>query len=269
MTPAAEVARRLEEARDGLLLVVTGAGISLASGIPTFRGTDPDAVWSNDVLERATRRYFLRDPLGSWTWYAQRFASLEGARPNAAHRALVDLERWQRQRGEFLLITQNIDTLHAQAGSEALVEVHGRADRVRCAQDGCEHGAPAGWLPRERFALEGLRGDDPDPAAVPRCPACGGWVRPHVLWFDELYDGHQAYGWDRVCDAVERAAQVLFVGTSFSVGITDLALRAALRAGLEPLSIDPGPDPRLPLRHVSAKAEELLPEVVALLGAAG
>lgn len=266
--PVAEVAGRLEAAHGDLLLVVTGAGISLASGIPTFRGTDPDAVWSKDVLERATLAYFLRDPLGSWTWYLKRFACLEGAKPNPAHHALVVLERWQRERGDFLLVTQNIDTLHAQAGSEALVEVHGRADRVRCVREGCPHAAPEGWLPRDRFDLEPLRGPDPSLAAVPRCPGCGSWIRPHVLWFDEFYDEHVDYGWPRVTRASERAALALFVGTSFSVGITELVLRAAILRGREPISVDPGPDPQLPLLHVPAKAEELLPAVCDLLGAA-
>ena len=136
-------------AQAGLLLVVTGAGVSLASGIPTFRGSDPDAVWATDVTELGTNRYFQDDPAGSWAWYLARFGRLADVAPNAAHHALAALERWQRGRGgEFLLVTQNVDRLHAAAGSEALVEVHGRVDRVRCSRQTCALGAPRGSIAR-------------------------------------------------------------------------------------------------------------------------
>ena len=81
MTDVAEALR----GERGLVLVLTGAGVSLASGLPTFRGTDPDAIWTKDVTEMGTRRYFQRDPVGSWLWYGKRFASLAGAQPNPAH----------------------------------------------------------------------------------------------------------------------------------------------------------------------------------------
>jgi NAD-dependent deacetylase len=72
----------LEELDTGRLVIVTGAGISAASGIPTFRGTDPDAVWKKDITELGTYRYFRQDPVGSWRWYLERFRHVEGARPN-------------------------------------------------------------------------------------------------------------------------------------------------------------------------------------------
>src|SRR5436190_24283317 len=91
------------------IVVVTGAGVSLASGIPTFRGSDPGAVWATDVTELGTRAYFERDPVGSWQWYLSRFDRVLPAKPNAAHHALAALERWQVGRGgEFLLVSQNI-----------------------------------------------------------------------------------------------------------------------------------------------------------------
>src|SRR6185503_9996402 len=115
----------------------------------TFRGTDPGAVWAHDVTELGTHSFFRRDPTTSWSWYLRRFDKLGGAQPNPAHHALAALERWQVARGrEFLLVTQNVDTLHDQAGSQKLVHVHGRADRVRCSRRDCEHGAPKGSLPR-------------------------------------------------------------------------------------------------------------------------
>ena len=83
----------------GKILVVTGAGISLASGIPTFRGQDPGAIWKKDVTELGTFRYFSQDPVGSWRWYLSRFAKTVGARPNPAHTALVSLENFCERQG--------------------------------------------------------------------------------------------------------------------------------------------------------------------------
>ncbi|WP_420715038.1 SIR2 family NAD-dependent protein deacylase [Corallococcus sp. bb12-1] len=129
-------------------LVVTGAGVSLASGIPTFRGTDPGAVWANEVLEKGTRAFFQKASHESWWMYLQRFEWARAARPNAAHLALADWERWLEARGrEFTLVTQNVDTLHEQAGSRALIKVHGSLEQARCTNRGCRHSPPRGTLP--------------------------------------------------------------------------------------------------------------------------
>jgi NAD-dependent SIR2 family protein deacetylase len=208
------------------LFVLTGAGMGLASGIPTFRGTDPDAVWAKDVTELGTFRYFRADPVGSWRWYRSRFSSIEGAQPNAGHHALVALETWQAERGrEMLLVTQNIDTLHRRAGSRNLVEVHGRADRVRCPLTGCFNGAPRGSLDRASVDFSTFDAT-PSLANLPRCPRCHEILRPHVLWFDEYYGEHVDYGFDRVIQGLRRADLVLCVGTSFSVGVTAAALES-------------------------------------------
>lgn len=255
--------------RDGFIVVLTGAGISLASGIPTFRGSDPGAVWKRDVTELGTFRYFREDPVESWRWYLSRFDKVVGARPNPAHHALVDLERWQRERGgRYLVITQNIDTLHRQAGARELVEVHGAADRVRCATDGCPHGAPSGSLPRDDQDLEAFLAD-PGPDTLPRCPQCGDVLRVHVLWFDEYYQSHDDYQWLRVQEAAETMTFLLFVGTSFSVGVTDLFAQQALRYRIPVFSIDPGgaPPPYPGIEVLAAPAEDLLPAVCERLGA--
>src|SRR6185503_18066071 len=243
--PAAEAAEPLAAALRGLgkggLLVVTGAGVSVASGIPTFRGNDPGAIWKRDVTELGTRRYFEEDPVGSWRWYLQRFDRIADARPNAAHCAIVDLERWQTARGApFLLVTQNVDTLHEQAGSTAMVKVHGSSDRVRCSRDGCAMGAPRGSLPRASVDLTAFR-REPAPAHLPRCPTCGALLRQHVLWFDETYDEHADYQIERVIAAAEQAEVVLFAGTSFSVGNTGLLRSTPGRNGAEASDIDPAP----------------------------
>ncbi|MGE0709180.1 MAG: NAD-dependent deacetylase [Planctomycetota bacterium] len=247
--------------RSRYLVAITGAGVSLASGIPTFRGSDPGAVWANDVMEMGTLRFFRRDPVESWRWYLHRFSKTLDARPNPAHEALARLERWQEREGRFLLVTQNIDTLHAQAGSRALVEVHGRADRVRCPAPGCEHGAPRGSLPRADLDLAPFLAD-PDEAHLPRCPACGDVLRQHVLWFDEYYQSHEDYQWERVLHASEHADLLLLVGTSCSVGVTELFLRAAQLRRIPVVLVDPGEAPDLPMLQVQAPAEAFLPALV-------
>ena len=153
----ATLAAAFDDVGTGYLVVVTGAGVSLASGIPTFRGTDPGAVWKRDVTELGTNRYFEEDPAGIWSWYTSRFDIVLDKQPNPAHRALAAIERWQVARGgRFLLVTQNVDPLHERAGSERLVKVHGSADRVRCSRHRCVHGAPHGsWsqVPGTRATL--------------------------------------------------------------------------------------------------------------------
>lgn len=263
------VAQRLDEAGRGLILVVTGAGVSLASGIPTFRGSDPGAVWKRDLTELATLDYFNRDPVGSWRWYLERFDTVLGKRPNPAHRAIAAVERWQVGRGgRFLLVTQNIDTLHEQAGSLQMVKVHGTADRVRCSRDGCVHGAPGGSLPRDGVDVASFLAE-PGRETLPRCPACSSVLRQHVLWFDEYYQSHSDYQWERVGRAVEEMHVALCAGTSFSVGVTETVLQAAFWTGIPVLSIDPGAAIQASrgLTSLRAKAEELLPRVCRILEA--
>ncbi|MEC8277387.1 MAG: Sir2 family NAD-dependent protein deacetylase, partial [Myxococcota bacterium] len=127
------------------ILVLTGAGVSVASGIAPFRGTDPEAVWNKDVTEKGTYAYFRSDVLGSWSWYLDRFSTLFGKQPNLAHHALVDMEEWcAKHHLNFTLLTQNIDGLHRDAGSQALFEVHGTVRRLRCGTTGCRYGEPHG-----------------------------------------------------------------------------------------------------------------------------
>ena len=265
--PAALV-RALEACADRQVVVVTGAGISLASGIPTFRGTDPDAVWKNDVTELGTNRYFQSDPVGSWRWYTSRFDMVLDKAPNAAHFALAALERWQLKRGGgFQLITQNVDTLHEDAGSDALIKVHGSADRVRCSRVGCECGPPWGSVKRADIDMAPFFAD-PCLETLPRCPACDELLRQHVLWFDEFYDGHQDYQWSSVIKASQSMAVLLFVGTSFAVGVTELFLQAAQARQVPMFAVDPGAReaPRSGMVLLREKSEVLLPEVARRLG---
>lgn len=256
------------------LLVVTGAGISLASGIPTFRGTDPDAVWNRETTEIGTFRYFVRDPVGWWSWVLGLRATVTAARPNPAHRALADLEHWHchpDRGGRFLLVTQNIDTLHEQAGSRHMVKVHGSADLMRCSARGCIHGAPTGTLPASDYDLQMLA-EDPVPENLPRCPICNALIRAHVLLFDEYYTEHRSYGFARVQAELDSMDLALFVGTSFSVGITDMILQSAFTRDVPVFSVDPGghsPPAGLPIRQLREKAEVLLPALCRELGIGG
>ena len=269
MTPTEAVLELLRSLpADGSLLVVTGAGISVASGIPTFRGTDPGAIWTRDVTELGTYRFFEEDPVASWRWYLSRFDTVFGARPNPAHDAVAALERWHVGRGgEFLLVTQNIDVLHEEAGSRAMVKVHGSADRVRCTRPGCRNASPTGSLPRASVDMDRFVAA-PGPDTLPRCPACGALLRQQVLWFDETYDSHVDYAFPRALAAADACDRLLFVGTSFAVGATDAFLRCARRARAWVMSVDPG-EHRSPawVDRVTAKAEEVLPAACRALGA--
>ncbi len=256
----------LRTASRGRLLVVTGAGISSASGIPTFRGSEPGAVWRRHDVELATREYFQRDPVGQWAWYLDRFASIDGARPNAAHTAIVEIERSVgRHGGDFVLVTQNIDCLHEAAGSVDPIKVHGSSDRLRCTSEGgCRLAAPRGSLLRREVDLDPFRRER-QASNLPRCPDCGALLRAHVLFFDEYYGEHLDYRFDEVETAAATCDAALFVGTSFSVGVTELVLREALRRRRPVVSVDPaGLEPRLAALGVLAieqGAEVALPAI--------
>lgn len=260
------------EAATGIVVVLTGAGISAASGIPTFRGSDPGAIWSRDVRELATLRYFNADPVGSWQWYRSRFLGVLAAQPNAAHEAIVAMERWHAAQGrEFLLVTQNIDPLHERAGSIRLVKVHGSADRCRCSNPHCRLGALES-LPLDAVDFTGFD-RDPRLDAIPSCPLCGTLVRPHVLWFDELYVSHADYEWHVVHAAAPRIGLLICVGTSLAVGVTSFLQSAAAAARAPIYLVDPGERPadaHPSMVHLRARAEDALPEVYGFLtGARG
>ncbi|MEM7480123.1 MAG: Sir2 family NAD-dependent protein deacetylase [Acidobacteriota bacterium] len=256
------------------IAVVTGAGISAASGISTFRGSDPEAVWNQNDIEMATFGFFQRDPVTQWQWYLERFRKATAAQPNDAHRALVDLAGWMSESGGRLaLVTQNIDTLHEQAiaerrggGALDLIKVHGSADRVRCARDGCRLGSPAGSILRTEVDFSGFQ-ESPDRANLPTCPDCGSWLRAHVLFFDEYYTEHRDYRYRDVVEVADSAKFLLFIGTSLSVGVTEMFQQQAALRGIPVYSIDPAAAPS-PYRHIQilpAPAEELLPKVVKAL----
>ena len=187
--------QRLREAAQILshatrVAVLTGAGISAESGVPTFRGEG--GFWrGRSAMELATPEAFRRDPEGVWEFYRFRIAGLADVLPNDAHRALADLES---RSDRFWLITQNVDGLHRAAGSQNVIELHGTLGSARC--QACSYRCPSAGLP-----------DQP----VPACPACGNRLRPAVVWFGEsLPDEALA----RAEEAIGNCQVMLVVGTS-------------------------------------------------------
>jgi len=164
------------------VVFLTGAGISAESGIPTFRG--PEGYWTvgsrvYQPQEMATQANFQRMPREVWGWYLFRLGVCRAAEPNAAHRALAELEAAAPER--FHLITQNVDGLHLRAGNtrENTYEIHGNIDDMRCARWCCEERWPMPLpLPRDSAEIS-----DEDYARL-TCPRCGAPARPHVLWFE-------------------------------------------------------------------------------------
>jgi NAD-dependent protein deacetylase/lipoamidase len=192
VTNLERVAEKIARAR--VVTALTGAGVSAASGIPTFRG--PDGLWKKVRAETlATPEAFENDPKLVWEWYDWRRQMVAQAHPNPAHDVLA---KWTRERPGVTLITQNVDGLHEKAGAERLVRLHGSIWHVRCWQR-CTAGR-RDW--RDETA--------PLPTLPPRCPHCGGIVRPGVVWFGEGLNP------DDVARATEAAACDVFltIGTS-------------------------------------------------------
>jgi NAD-dependent deacetylase len=256
--------------RNGNVVVLTGAGISAESGIPTFRGAEGFwVVGSQNYMpqEMATHEMFLRAPDEVWRWYLYRFGIVRHAQPNAGHRALAALEGALGDR--FTLVTQNIDGLHRRAGSRRVFTIHGDAAWVRCA-DGCGVGLLD--LPD----LGPRAKDDPFTAAERAkltCPGCGGWLRPHVLWFDEFYD-EDNYRMDSALRAAAGADLLLVVGTSGATNLPMQIGQLVYRRGAAMVDVNPEENPFADLARRSARgffargsACERLPEIAKALGA--
>jgi NAD-dependent deacetylase len=182
----------------GCTVALTGAGVSVPSGIPDFR-TPETGLWEKvDPMEVAHIDVFDRDPARFWSYYRPRFQTLGEVRPNRAHEALAELERRGLLEG---VVTQNIDRLHRAAGSQNVVEVHGSIETSSCRGCGTE------------FRIEQVEGLF-DAAGVARCAACGGAVKPDVVLFGELLP-EEAIA--RAQELAARAELMLCVGSSLVV----------------------------------------------------
>ncbi|HVN94970.1 MAG TPA: NAD-dependent deacylase [Syntrophorhabdaceae bacterium] len=188
MTPTDRAVKALATTK--FLLVITGAGISQESGVPTFRGKD--GLWQNHRAEDlATVQAFERDPVTVWKWYDFRRAIISKADINPGHKAIKALEEAFH---DFLLVTQNVDGLHARAGSTRMVEIHGNLWRVRCVRD----------------STRSMLTEVPLSVIPPLC-ACGALLRPDVVWFGESLCSDAL---DRAIRAVEMCDTLIVAGTS-------------------------------------------------------
>ena len=186
------------------IAVLTGAGVSAESGVPTFRDAQT-GLWSKfNPQELATREAFARNPKLVWEWYAHRRELVARAQPNAGHYALAQLERRclvSERAKKFTLITQNVDGLHERAGSKNIIELHGNIFRTKCFR---EDTRAANWFPTDEIP--------------PRCARCGSYLRPDVVWFGEALPR-------RALDESFRAAESCDI--FFSIGTSGVVEPAA------------------------------------------
>lgn len=222
------------------VVALTGAGISAESGVPTFRGQD--GLWRQyRAVDLATPEAFARDPRLVWEFYQWRRQLLQPLKPNPAHLALAALER---RLPHFTLITQNIDGLHALAGSRQLIELHGNIWWVRCT--GC------GQVKEERRL---------DLPSLPTCEACGALLRPHVIWFGEMLDPQVLAA---ATAAVTSCEVMLVIGTSGLVQPAASMGSMAKHRGafVAELNLEPTPQSGFYDLALQGKAGELVPRLL-------
>lgn len=239
------LADRIRAARR--LTILTGAGISAASGVPTFRGED--GLWRRYRAEDlATPDAFERNPRLVWEWYAWRREKIAACRPNAAHEVVA---AWSQTHPHCRVVTQNVDDLHLRAGTRNLIRMHGSIWELSC-WDGCATGA-AGWRD-ERVPLGEL---------PPGCPHCGALARPAVVWFGESLRGEDLRA------ALEATACDVFlsVGTSAVVYPAAGLVHEARRQGAftAEINLDETPASAAVDLAIQGGAEAILPRVAELL----
>jgi NAD-dependent deacetylase len=251
------------------VLVLTGAGVSAESGIPTFRGKD--GYWRNlDPTKLATPEAFARDPQLVWDWYRERRKRIRNARPNAAHEAIAKLAQ---HADEFLLVTQNVDDLHARAGmpGEKMVQIHGDIFVTCCSRCDFSYGGRGGSPePPGACVVQPTDGRLRSIAAtfehdlnVPTCPKCQAPKRPGVVWFGEQLPWSEL---QRVEDYLDGGPcdVVIVAGTTATFGyIIDWALHAS-RDGTDVIEVNPEETPlsRFATRLVREPAAIALPQIV-------
>ena len=237
------VAERLRRA--SRVTILTGAGVSAASGVPTFRGSG--GLWRQFRAEDlATRVAFGRDPRLVWEWYAWRRALIAACQPNPAHDVIA---RWSRELDHCIVITQNVDDLHVRAGTAHLIRVHGSLWDLSCWRE-------CGALPWRDEAV-------PLATLPPSCPSCGGLARPAVVWFGELLPE------PALASAVEACACDVFltVGTSALVYPAAGLVHEARRRGAFAAEINLEPTPATGEVDLAlhGPADQLLPNIAGRL----
>ena len=235
----AELIRWLRDAQR--ITVLTGAGISAESGVPTFREAQTGLWAKYDPAQLATPAAFRRNPTLVWDWYAWRRQLVGGVDPNPGHYALAEMERHVH---ELAVVTQNVDSLHQRAGSTAVVELHGNISRIKCFD--CDRQAPI---------VE--RSDD----LPPRCPSCGGFLRPDVVWFTENLPSSALASADRL----SRQCDLFFsIGTSALVHPAASLPLLALERGIPLVEINPQPTPLTKFADfvLNGPSGEILPQLI-------
>jgi NAD-dependent deacetylase len=231
---------------DARWTVLTGAGVSAASGIPTFRGRN--GLWRNFRAEDlATLEAFRQDPRTVWEWYEWRRRSIAAARPNRAHEVLAG---WSRRQPGFTLITQNVDGLHEEAGTSNVIRFHGSIWELSCLES-CR-GRAHRWADRRV----------PLPELPPRCDRCGGLARPGVVWFGEPIEP----------DVIARSGAALDCDVFLVVGTSSIVYPAAglaaeaRRRGAFAVEINPEPASDEVDLAIPGKAEEVLDAIDRAIG---
>lgn len=229
------------------IVVLTGAGVSVASGLRPYRG--PGGLWEEaGVAEIATAKALVERPGEVWRLFGAVRTAARAAQPNAAHAAIAAVERRLGEGASFTLITQNIDGLHQRAGSGNVIEIHGSAFRSRCSSDTCE--------------LQPFDDEDPHLGPAPTCPRCGRFLRPDVVLFEEAIPG--AAEW-QVKRALRDCDLFVAVGTSGMVSPASNFVRGAEFAGARTVLVNLEPmKPRHPAydEEYLGRAEELLPALL-------
>jgi NAD-dependent deacetylase len=237
------------------ILVITGAGVSAESGIPTFRGKD--GYWRNlDPIKLATPEAFERDPELVWQWYRERRQRIRNTQPNAAHKAIAKLAQ---HADEFLLVTQNVDDLHERAGLRKgeMVQIHGDIFVTRCSRCNFSRNEYEHDHEHKRDQEQGHND------VIPRCPKCDALMRPSVVWFGEPLPSGETERVEKYLHR-DRCGVVIVAGTTAAFGyIIDWALRASHRGGeLLEVNLEETPLSRFATRLVREPAAVALPRIV-------
>lgn len=237
-----------------LVAVLTGAGVSKESGVPTFRDAQTGLWAQYNPEELATPAAFRAKPKLVWDWYMFRREMVSKAKPNPGHVALADLQGLTKR---ITVITQNVDDLHEQAGSHDVIHLHGNIARSKCFDD-CQGNPTVIDLDKLGYV------HDTEAAEPPSCPHCGAWVRPDVVWFTEMLP---VYELTRAAELSELCDVMLVVGTSGLVQPAASLPIKAKRAGATVIEVNP--DYSMITRYADIKLEapsgEALPQVIAAM----
>ncbi len=255
----------------GLLVILTGAGMSAESGIPTFRGEE--GYWKvgskhYHPQEMATLSMFSRVPYEVWKWYLYRRETCNQVQPNSGHIVLGEMEKKLKDR--FLLITQNVDGLHIRAGNsrKRTYEIHGNINRMRCSEECSRETFPIPvnlqWKDKEReFSREEKN--------LLVCPLCGKMARPHILWFDECYN-ELYYKFESSLSAADKLDLLIVIGTTGTTTLPYRIITGVMNRGKPFIVIDPYENDVTELAkqynkgcHLQHKSGEILPEIYKIM----